>query len=1682
MKRWGWLSLILSMGLVAVSIAAPVQQAEQTKPLKVLEVTKRVDGLSIQFDVETPDLITVETEDGSALVADYSSVVTSVEEDGMPLLPAISEFFRLPQSGGVTVNLINSEFETLTNVDYATYFDAADQDFLGISDETVDAWYPENIVDVTEPAIFRDFRISSLITYPVQVNPARREVRIYSNVEVDLDFNNNDNRNALTEPVTSISELFLPWYRQFLDWNEAELDEFEVYRGGVQVVAKLSAVNENSFQDWLQWKKQKGWDIELLTDSDCSWTRSGIQAELESRWNSAERKFDYVVIVGDNTGSYSTPSGGNELNGHGDHGYVRLAGNDWIPEAAIGRISVESGAQLHAYVQKVLSYEKHPPEVEDPNHPENSWYKKGLVSAGSNSSGLSTIQLGRYARYGLFDLGYTRVDTAWYNDGQGDVNNRNRNTINAGVSFFSYRGYLSSGMPPSTISALTNTNKLPMVLDITCGTGNWYDGTGYNEAWMRAGSASQPRGGIGAISTATSSTHTRFNNSLAGGAIESGIIMHNPAAGDYLLGSKINLYKSYNGFDNSGVSNFSTWCNLMGDPLVWIWSDVPQAMIATHPSVIPIGTNSVEIQVQQISNNIEGAWVTLYKVDAQDNVISHGISDENGNVILETPFEAAGTVVLTITKQNFKPYIAQIDVEDGSIVAITDYTVTDNGTEGTSGNGNGIPEAGETIGLTFTLENMADVTRTDVSLSLSSTDDLMDITTAEATFGALDADESATATSMIIIEVDDLVQDNWITNFDVDIEHEEGNFSDIFRVKFTAPKYSIQLADLNGILEPGTTVNASLLLKNVGGGNGLNGTATFISLDPYLTVPVNEALLPPIMSGQTGETGEFTIAAHPSAFKGYPAAYKVILESNAGQSDTTYGTIHLGNRSTTDPIGPDGYGYFAFDNTDTDYDLCPTYDWIEINPNAPGSVFDGTRLNINDAGEDQEHTQVMSLPFTFQYYGEEFGRITVTGNGFIAMGDQSDMSTARNWSIPSPLGADYMIAPYWDDRLTNSGGVYTYYDAAGGRYIIEWDNTEGFSGWSGGDNHFCTFQLIIYDQVGGHITMSGDNEFQFQYKSMDHSTGAGYDNPYFTTGIENGNQLDGLLYSYWNTPVPGAAAVNNQRAILFTTLTELITGQIAGQVTYFTGGEPVVGVTVETEDGVFSTVTNDEGNFFLDRVVIGQHYLVVKGDGLNPIVSELITVNENDVTEIDFQVTQPMFDLSETGLYIEVDPASSTTHDLTVTNEGDGEMEFDVTVDFWGPVGEDDYRGNHPSTGLDEIWDLLYGFEFDGSEIRNRGFAFRSNTMWVCGSNNNDSSEPNRIYKYDTRGELITSFDQPVPNFGSVGFYSITFDEDYMYSAENGVMYQMSIGDDDITVVDSWNIPINPARNITYDADNDLFWMGDYATPIYGLNRSGEIVHEYNTGLTVRGLSWYPGDDTDHNLYIISQEFANTTANLSRLNTSNGQVNYIRSFECGDSYVSDIAITYHWNPMVWAMVLMFDAGGSMRDFAEVYELANNAAWIDIDVENATVEPGASQEIVLTFDALDLPDGIYSSWLKFDHNAIGGQTYLPVDLGIGVGVEDEDVNPLVPTQWSFDGVYPNPFNPTTSVKFGLPQSALVQAKLFNILGQEVTTLMNRNMPAGHHTLSINGENLSSGVYFLKFNAGPMEEAHKVILLK
>jgi len=95
---------------------------------------------------------------------------------------------------------------------------------------------------------------------------------------------------------------------------------------------------------------------------------------------------------------------------------------------------------------------------------------------------------------------------------------------------------------------------------------------------------------------------------------------------------------------------------------------------------------------------------------------------------------------------------------------------------------------------------------------------------------------------------------------------------------------------------------------------------------------------------------------------------------------------------------------------------------------------------------------------------------------------------------------------------------------------------------------------------------------------------------------------------------------------------------------------------------------------------------------------------------------------------------------------------------------------------------------------------------------------------------------------------------------------------------------------------------------------------------------------------------------------------------------------------------------------------------------------------------------------------------------------EQIDDLMPAQFSLEQNYPNPFNPSTTIRYAITEAGLVNLKVYNLLGQEVLTLVNEEQTSGVYEVTLNAKTFSSGIYFYTLTSGKFIDTKKMIMLK
>ena len=164
-------------------------------------------------------------------------------------------------------------------------------------------------------------------------------------------------------------------------------------------------------------------------------------------------------------------------------------------------------------------------------------------------------------------------------------------------------------------------------------------------------------------------------------------------------------------------------------------------------------------------------------------------------------------------------------------------------------------------------------------------------------------------------------------------------------------------------------------------------------------------------------------------------------------------------------------------------------------------------------------------------------------------------------------------------------------------------------------------------------------------------------------------------------------------------------------------------------------------------------------------------------------------------------------------------------------------------------------------------------------------------------------------------------------------------------------------------------------------------------------------------------------------------------------------------------------------------------WLSVTPPGGSLDVGETVELEVTIDATVMLGGSYQRNIDIASNdpatpVVTIPVLLSVDSTVSVtGIAGDHL----PTQYTLHPNYPNPFNPTTTIAYEIPERAGVSLVIYDVGGREVRRLVSESQPRGRHEVTWDGRNASgdpaaSGVYFYRLAAGDFVQTRKMILLK
>jgi hypothetical protein len=330
------------------------------------------------------------------------------------------------------------------------------------------------------------------------------------------------------------------------------------------------------------------------------------------------------------------------------------------------------------------------------------------------------------------------------------------------------------------------------------------------------------------------------------------------------------------------------------------------------------------------------------------------------------------------------------------------------------------------------------------------------------------------------------------------------------------------LGDHDGLVDPGETIMLWATVHNTSPITA-EGVAAYLRTGDTLVFLGDSISMYGTIPG-----GNLSSGLNPFVFNVSSNADSHAIDFSIVMKDA-FGDTWCGNFSITaigeengGGTGPDQYGYFIYDDTDSASGNAPVYNWFEIAPPAggPGSI-------IPEITDEDADTVTIPLPFAFNFYNITYDSIGISSNGIVELG-AATYALDENGTIPRPGQAKRLSAPFWDDldpsNVDNGhGDVYQYYDTTAHRWILEYYQVAlgyGFFSWE-------TFQIILRDPAY-YTTPTGDGEFLYLYDSVSNVNSN-------TVGIEDETETRGLQYVFNGLYDQNAAVLQDSRALLVTT-------------------------------------------------------------------------------------------------------------------------------------------------------------------------------------------------------------------------------------------------------------------------------------------------------------------------------------------------------------------------------------------------------------------------------------------------------------------------------------------------------------------------------------------------------------------
>ena len=679
--------------------------------------------LRATFSYGSVESIEVPTERGTfseiAIEGTYAS-----GEIGSPELPASHQLLAVPFGATPTVNVISFTTTDYRLSDYGIKTLLPHQPSVR-KDQNLDevefvynaaAYQTRSLATMPEATIevqgtMRGIRIGSLVINPVSYNPTSNTLRVFNNIEVEINFDGADRAETERMLLNTYSPYFDIVYKQMFNYRQimdVYTDHPDLMAYPVHMIVVTPENYISALQPWINWKIQKGFDVNVVTTAQAGGNYNAIQSYVQNLYNTGVSQGatpTFLVLVGD-TGQIPGKTSGTATQKVTDL-YYGSVDNDYFPDMFYSRMSAENTNEVTAIVNKILQYEQY--TMPDPSYLNNVTLIAGWDGYWTNYVGKPTIQYAMQYYYNTAH-GFTNVYN-WL----GQPYTNCYASLSSGTGFVNYTAHGSETswsdpqLTKSQVNALTNTNKYFLAMGNCCLTGNFgYSQPCFGEAMLRGenkaaysyiGSCPVTYWyedyyfGVGA--TNTFGQMPNINNTATG--VYDGIWMdetYNTVSSIVFLGNLAVCYASTGGYQTSSNPTYYWQAyHVLGDGSIMPYRVNPTPNTVSHASSIPSGSSNFTVNAQA------GSYVGI----SQNNVLKGAaLVPASGSVNVQVSGITSGQPVkIVVTKPQRQPYIQDITVGGGGGTTYT-IAVSANPTNGGTVTGGGTYNQGQSCTVTAT--------------------------------------------------------------------------------------------------------------------------------------------------------------------------------------------------------------------------------------------------------------------------------------------------------------------------------------------------------------------------------------------------------------------------------------------------------------------------------------------------------------------------------------------------------------------------------------------------------------------------------------------------------------------------------------------------------------------------------------------------------------------------------------------------------------------------------------------------------------------------------------------------------------------------------------------------------------------------------------------------------------------